>query len=106
MEPRLGRWPSYVAVSPARPETVGVSAVWAESITGRSDRILSSVSDSVMVVAEGLQLGDGTRSESGLLREADSVLQVCADFAGGGGDCRCGDGPGCVMLPTVAGGRP
>ena len=42
-----------------------------EATPGRSDRILSSVLDSVMVVAES---DDGTRSECGLLREAGSVL--------------------------------
>ena len=44
----------------------------------------SSVSNSVMVVAEGFQLDDETRLESGLLREAGSVLHgLC--WGGGGG---------------------
>ena len=73
-----------------------VSAVLVEVTPGRSDRILSSVSDSVMVVAES---DDGTRSECGLLREACSVLHVCADFAGGFAEYIT-EG---VMLPTFAG---
>ena len=97
-----------------RPEIVGVSVVLVEATPEQSDRILSSVSDSVMVVAEGFQPDDGTHddvtcSESGLLRDAGGVLHVCTDFVGGG---RCGDNPGLfiaedvnirVMLPTVAG---
>ena len=74
--------PAYVTDRPATTgdSRGGVSAVLVEATPGRSDRILSSVLDSVMVVAES---DDGTRSECGLLREAGSVLHVCADFAGG-----------------------
>ena len=50
-----------------------------------SDRILSFVSDSVIVMTEEFQLDDGTRSEGGLLREVGGVLHIGTDFAGGGG---------------------
>ena len=65
-----------------QPETVGVSAVLVEMTPERSDRILSSISDSVMVMTEEFQPDDGTRSESGLLREACGVLHVCIFFGG------------------------
>ena len=66
-----------------QPETVGVSAVLVEATLEWSNWILSSVSDSVMVMTEEFQPDDGTRSESGLLREAGGVLHVGTDFAGG-----------------------
>ena len=80
-----------------------------EATPGRSDQIFSSVSDSVMVVAKS---DDGTRSECGLLREAGSVLHVCADFAGGFAAVATSpvvfaeDITEGVMLPTVAGALP
>ena len=48
-----------------------------EATPGRSARILPSVSDSVVVIAEGFQ------SERGPHREADSALHERAYFAGG-----------------------
>ena len=78
-------------------ETVGVSAVLVEETPERSDRILSSVLDSAMVMAEEFQLDNGTRSESGLLRQVGGVLHVCTDIAGGwggGGSGCCCDVPG------------
>ena len=68
-----------------QPETVGVSAMLVEATPELSDKILSSVSVSVMVMTEEFQPDDGTRSESGLLQEAGGVLHVGADVAGGGG---------------------
>ena len=95
---------------PQLPETVGVSAVLVKATPGRSDRILSSVSDSVMVVAES---DDGTRSECGLLREAGmQCVTFCADFAGGFAAVATSpvvfaeDITEGVMLPTVAGAVP
>ena len=90
-----------------------VSAVLVETTPERSDRILSSVSDSVMVMAEEFQPDDRTRSESGLLREEGGVLHVCTDIAGGGGAVAAAvtspvvfaeDFTEGVMLSTVAGG--
>ena len=66
-----------------QPETVGVSAVLVEATPEWSDRILSSVSDNVMVIAEEFQPDDGTCSECGLLWEAGGVLHVCTDYAAG-----------------------
>ena len=76
-----------------QPETVVVSAVLVEATPERSDRILSSVSHSVMVMSEEFQPDDGTRSESCLLWEAGGVLHVWMDGLcwGGGGGGRCGD---------------
>ena len=68
-----------------QPETVGVSTVLVEATPERSDRILSSVSDSVMMMAEEFQPDDGSRTESGFLQEAGGVLHVCTDFCWGGG---------------------
>ena len=59
-----------------------------EATPGRSARILPSVSDGVVVIAEGFQSDNSTSSACGLL-EAGGVLHKCADFAGGGG-CRWG----------------
>ena len=66
-------WPLAQPMSqtvPKRPETVGVSAVLVQATPGRSARILPSVSDSVVVIAEGFQSEDGTSSECGPLWEA------------------------------------
>ena len=62
-----------------------LSAVLVEATPERSAQILPSVSDSVVVIAEGFQSEDGTSSECGPLWEAGSVLHEHADFAGGGG---------------------
>ena len=86
---------------PQRPETVGVSAVLIEATPGRSDRIFSPVSDSVMVVAES---DDGTRSECGLFREGGSVLHVCADFSGGFAAV-ADAGPGNMVVADLADAR-
>ena len=95
-----------------RSETVGVSAVLVDATLRWSDRSLSSVSDSVMLVAEGFQPDDWTHSGSGLPRRDRRVMDECTDFAGGAaavatspavfvGDVTVG-----VMLPTVAGAAP
>ena len=68
-----------------QPETVGVSAVLIETTPERSDRILSSVPASMMVMTGEFQPDDGTWDESGLLREAGGVLHRGTDFAGEGG---------------------
>ena len=68
-----------------QPETVGVSAVLVEATPEWSGRILSSVSDGVMVMAEKFQPDDETCLERGLLREAGGVLHVFTDFAWGEG---------------------
>ena len=80
--------PAYAYVTNGT-ETAGVSAVLVEATPEWSDQIISSVSDSVMVMPEELQPDDGTHSKSGLLREAGGVLHIGTDFPGGGG--RCGD---------------
>ena len=83
-----------------------------EATPGRSVRILPSVPDGVVVVAEGLKSEDGTSSASGRLREAGSVLHECADFAGGiaavaTSPVVCAeDTTEGVMLPIVAGAAP
>ena len=95
-----------------RPETVGVSAVLVDATLRRSDRILSFVSDSVMLVAGGFQPDDLTHSGSGLPRRDGRVMDECTYFAGVAaavatspavfvGDVAVG-----VMLPTVAGAAP
>ena len=61
-----------------RLETVEVSAN-----LRRRDRILSSFSDSVMVVAQGFQSDNWTPSGSCLPRREGNVMDECADFAGG-----------------------
>ena len=97
-----------------RPEAVGVSAVSVDATLRRRDRIISTVSDSVIVVTEGLQPDDWTRSGCDLPRREGSAVDVesdvdfvrgpasvfqsgvygCTDFTGGGGGgCRCGDVP-------------
>ena len=92
-----------------QPEVVGVSAVSVDATLRRIYRILSSVSDSVMVVTEGFQPDDWTRSGSGLPLSEGSVVDECGDIAGGVaavvmslvvlvGDIAVG-----MMLPTVAG---
>ena len=97
---------------PKRPETVVVSAVLVEATPGRSARNLPSVSDSVVVIAEGFQSEDRTSSECGPLREAGSVLHERADFAGGVAAVATSpvvlaeDNTDGVMLPTVAGAAP
>ena len=65
-----------------RPEVVGVSAVLVDATLRRIDQILSSVTDSVMAIAERFQLDDWTRLGSGLPRMEGSVVDECADFAG------------------------
>ena len=75
-----------------RLETVGVSAGLVEATPEWSDRMLSSISNNVMVVAEGFQLDDGTRSESDLPPAAATSPVVFAEYITVG-----------VMLPTVAG---
>ena len=60
-----------------QPETVGVSAVLVEATPERSDRILSSVSDSVMVMTEEFQLDDGA-----MAGVADAGILFLADLAG------------------------
>ena len=95
-----------------RPETVEVSAVLVDATLRRRDRILPSVSDSVMVVAEGFQPDDWTRSGSGLPRRDGSVMDECMDFAGGVAAVATspvvfvGDVAVEVMLPTIAGAAP
>ena len=95
-----------------QPETVGVSAVLVEAAPEWSDRILSFVSDNVIVMTEEFQLDDVTRSEGGLLREVGGVLHIGTDFAGGGGGVAAAatspvvcaqDITEGVMLSTVAG---
>ena len=81
-----------------------MSAVSVDDTLRQRDRILSTVSDSVMVVTEGLQPDDWTRSGSHLSEEGSAVrvesdvdfvggpacvfqsgVDGCADFTGGGG---------------------
>ena len=80
----------------------------------RRGRILSTVSDSVMVVIEELQPDDWTRSGSDLPRRGGSVVGVESDVdfvVGGGGGAAVvtspvvlvGDVAVVVALPTVAG---
>ena len=54
-----------------RPETVGVSAVLVDATLRRRDRIMSSASDSVMLVAEGSQPDYWTQSGNGLPRRME-----------------------------------
>ena len=49
-----------------------------------------------MVMTGELQPYDRTRSESGLLREADGVLHIGTDFSTGGGGWPLRDVPGRV----------
>ena len=60
-----------------------MSAVSVDVTLSRRDRILSSVSDCAMVVTEGFQPDDWTRSGSGLPPREGSVVDEFADFAGG-----------------------
>ena len=59
-----------------QPETVGASAVLVEATPERSNRIISYVSGIAMVMTEEFQPDDGTRSESGLLREAGGPYKL------------------------------
>ena len=108
-------WPMAQPTSqqiPMQPETVGVSAVLVDATLRRRDQILSSVLDSVMVVAKGFQPDDWTRLGSGLPRRKGSVMDECAAFAGGVAAVATspvvfvGDVAVEVMLPTVAGAAP
>ena len=90
-------------------ETFVVSAVLVEATPGRSARILPSVSDSVVVIAEGFQSEYGTSLARGLLQEAGGVLQEYVDLAVGGVAAVAPSPvvlaagiPEGVMLPTIA----
>ena len=95
-----------------RPETVGVSAVLVAATLRRRDRILSSISDSVMMVAEGFQPDDWTHSGSGLPRRDGRVMDECTDLVGEVAAVATspvvfvGDVAAEVMLLTVAGAAP
>ena len=87
-----------------------MSVVSVDATLRRRDWIISSISDCVMVVTEGFQPDDWTRSWSGLPRRERSAVDEFADFAGGGGATVAtspvvlvGDMAVGVMLPTVAG---
>ena len=88
-----------------RSDEVGVSAVAVDASQRRVNRTLSTVSDSMLVVAEELQRGRWTRAGSDLPKRGVSAVSVdsavrlvggpasaflsgtdgCADFLGGGG---------------------
>ena len=89
-----------------------MSAVLVDATLRRSDRILSSISDSVKLVAKGFQPDDWTHPGSGLPRRDGIVMDECTDFAGGAAAMATspavfvGDVAVAVMLPTVAGVAP
>ena len=95
-----------------RPEAVGVSVVSVDATLRRRDQIMCSISDSVMVVTEGFQPDDWTRSVSGLPRREGSVVDECAE--GGGGVATVATSPVVlvgdiavgVILPAVTGASP
>ena len=68
-----------------RPEAVGVSAISVNATRRRRDRILSTVSDSVMVVTEKLQRDCWIRSGSNLSRRETNTVDVdsTVGFVGG-----------------------
>ena len=62
-----------------RSKTIWVSAVSVDATLRRKDRILSTVSDSVMVVTEELQRDYWIRSESDLPRREGGAVGVESD---------------------------
>ena len=81
-----------------RSEVVGVSAMSVDATLRPRGRILSTVSDSVMVVTEALQRDDWTRSGSDLPRRGGSAVGVESDvdFVGGPASAFLSGADGCA----------
>ena len=78
----MAEGPAYVTTGTNATGGGRVSAVLVDATLRRIDQILSSVTDSVMAIAERFQPDDWTRLGSGLPRMEGSVVDECADFAG------------------------